>query len=369
MNSFLKENIPNLNEEDLINNDYSDIYLIDSFSGSLGNPLFENINPLFGNISPLEENELSFEKILDKTNSQKKNKISYKFIKLPPVQYSLEKIKNEIFIKFKEKDKIIKMLKEDEKNNDIEEKMNDITFINIKKRNRKGKKIKTKEAKKSGRHKKDEIQIEGKHNKYSQDNIIKKIKSIILKYLIKFINDLLKSRLSNDRILGYIQMIKKVKDPEKEDLIKNLNYDLIVNSTEKENNLKFLKMALKDFLSTDISNKLKTYSKDSNKKVIDKIIKEENDTILNFILNDLTLNDWIDIFLYKRELKDLAKNLTNSQINEISNLFIRVDNYILDNYYIFDNNYFSSFIILFYNLERWYYIKEGRKKRIWSKNN
>ena len=84
-------------------------------------------------------------------------------------------------------------------------------------------------------------------------------------------------------------MIKKVNGPEKEDLIKNLNYDLIVNSTEKENNLKFLKMALKDFLSTDISNKLKTYSKDSNKKVIDKIVKEENDNILNFVLNDLTL--------------------------------------------------------------------------------
>ena len=36
------------------------------------------------------------------------------------------------------------MLKEDEKINDLEKKMNDITFINIKKRNRKGNKIKKK---------------------------------------------------------------------------------------------------------------------------------------------------------------------------------------------------------------------------------
>ena len=36
------------------------------------------------------------------------------------------------------------MLKEDEKINDLEKKMNDITFINIKKRNRKAKKIKKK---------------------------------------------------------------------------------------------------------------------------------------------------------------------------------------------------------------------------------
>ena len=354
MNLLLKENIPDLNDEDLINNDSLNIYLFEPFSGSLGNlnPQFGNLNTLFENINPLEENESSSKKIIDKNNSKKETKISYKFKKLPPFQYSLEKIKNEIFIKFKEKDKIIKMLKEDENTNDLEKKMNDITFINIKKRNRKGKKIKKKEPKKSGRHKKDEIQKEGKHNKYSQDNIIKKIKSIILKYLIKFINDLLRNRLSNERILEYIQIIKKVNDPEKEDLIKNLNYDLTVNSTEKENNLKFLKMALKDFFSINISNKLKNYSKDTNKKIIDKILKEENDTILKFILNDLTLNDWIDIFIYKRKLKDLAKNLTNNQINEIANLFIRVDNYILYNYYTFENNYFSIFIILLYNLER-----------------
>ena len=134
-------------------------------------------------------------------------------------------------------------------------------------------------------------------------------------------------------------MIKKVKEPEKEDLIKNLTYDLTVNFTEKENNLKFLKITLKNFLSINISNKLKTYSKDSNKKFIDIILKEENDIILKFVLNDL-----------------------------IVNLFIRVDNYILDNYYSFENNYFSSFIILLYNLEKWYYIKERRKKRRWNKN-
>ena len=134
-------------------------------------------------------------------------------------------------------------------------------------------------------------------------------------------------------------MIKKVKEPEKEDLIKNLTYDLTVNFTEKENNLKFLKITLKNYLSINISNKLKTYSKDSNKKFIDIILKEENDIILKFVLNDL-----------------------------IVNLFIRVDNYILDNYYSFENNYFSSFIILLYNLEKWYYIKERRKKRRWNKN-
>ena len=161
-------------------------------------------------------------------------------------------------------------------------------------------------------------------------------------------------------------MIKKVKEPEKEDLIKNLTYDLTVNFTEKENNLKFLKITLKNFLSINISNKLKTYSKDSNKKFIDIILKEENDIILKFVLNDLTLNDCIDIFIYIKKLKDSAKNLTNNQINEIVNLFIRVDNYILDNYYSFENNYFSSFIILLYNLEKWYYIKERRKKRRWS---
>ena len=61
-----------MNDEDLINNDSSDIYLFDPFFGSIGSQLFGNINPLFWNINLLEENELSFEKILDKNNSQKK---------------------------------------------------------------------------------------------------------------------------------------------------------------------------------------------------------------------------------------------------------------------------------------------------------
>ena len=57
MNLFLKENIPDLNDEDLINNDSSNIYLFEPFSGSLENlnPLFGNINTLFENINPLEK--------------------------------------------------------------------------------------------------------------------------------------------------------------------------------------------------------------------------------------------------------------------------------------------------------------------------
>ena len=172
--------------------------------------------------------------------------------------------------------------------------------------------------------------------------------------------------MPKNKISEYIKLIKKEEEkPKKEDLIKKLNYNKTIDSTKKETNLNLLKMPLKNVLSINISEKLKTYWKDSNKIIIDKIIKEENDKILNFILNDLTLNDWIDIFTYKKELKDLdlATKLSAYEIDEIMNFFNRIDECINDDFYNFENDTFCLFIILFYNFERWFFIKGERTTR------
>ena len=118
-------------------------------------------------------------------------------------------------------------------------------------------------------------------------------------------------------------------------------------------------MPLKDYLSIDISDKFTTYSKNSNKKVIEEIMKNEKDNeIIMFILNDLTLGDYIDIFLYKKELKDFGK-IDEEKANKIMKAFKRVDSLIeeidpKEN----DNYYYSNYFYIFYNFERWYFIKK-----------
>ena len=141
---------------------------------------------------------------------------------------------------------------------------------------------------------------------------------------------------------------------------------------KKEQNLMFLKMSLKEYLSFDISRKFKHYPKDSNKIIINEILKnEKDDKILMFILNDLTLEDFIDIFTRKKEFESFNK-LNNDKINflngekfkEIKKNLTDVESF-LEKIYNEDNDtyYFSRFIIILYNLRRFLFVKESRKRR------
>jgi len=156
--------------------------------------------------------------------------------------------------------------------------------------------------------------------------------------------------------------IKNEKEPEIEKLIKDLDYK-IINETKKEKNLEYLKMPLKDFLSQDISPKFSTYSVDSNKKIIEKILENEKDNqIIVFIFN-LTLGDWYDIFTFKKELSDFGI-LDQDNINRIMEYFIRVDK-LLEEIYKLNNeiDYFTCFISILYNFERWFFIKKERQRK------
>ena len=122
-------------------------------------------------------------------------------------------------------------------------------------------------------------------------------------------------------------------------------------------------MPLKDYLSIDITDKFKTYPKNSNKKVIDEILKNEKDNEkIMFILNDLTLGDYIDIFLYKKELKDFGK-ISEDKINSIMGKFKRVDKLLKEIKAKENDNYYSKFFYIFYNFERWFFIKIDRQKK------
>lgn len=195
------------------------------------------------------------------------------------------------------------------------------------------------------------------HNKYSSDNIIKKIKSKLFDYLIQFMNKLL------EKITINIKLSK-------------LSYKYI-STLSRENELKLLKKTLKEILSFDITGKFKYKKTDYNKEIINKIINSENIIYqkgsfdyytLRFILN-LTFVDWLDAFTGKNTFEQLAYkydvDLTNINFNLLKDNFIGIDKLLLNlEKNIDDCRYFISFVFYLYNYERWFFqkITKGKKK-------
>ena len=280
----------------------------------------------------------------------------------PPVLYTSTKIIKEIFPKINDLDDLKKKYSMDIKLRKIEK---DLSFIGKKRRKNKIKYNDNFEnSKKPGRKKLNDY-TKRRHSKNSSDNIIKKIKSKFLEYSLNFINKVLNSNLNKKNITYYNYLLrKKKKEDNFENLIKALDYKY-VNRIKKDSELSLLDKSLKEVFSQDISSKYSRLQNDSNKIIIGRILIDEKDNdIIMFALN-LTLREWIDVFIYKKELKDITKiyNLSLEKINQLSSLFDRVDNLLLDIYQKdCSKNYLSHFISLMYNYERWFYIKRGRSR-------
>ena len=89
---------------------------------------------------------------------------------------------------------------------------------------------------------------------------------------------------------------------------------------------------------------------------------------MSSILNDLLIADWLEIFLYKKDLKDIDKfnSLNDTKKDMIEKSFERIDKYINDKYinkfFKNDKNYFHCFILIIYNLKRYLINKEARNR-------
>ena len=197
------------------------------------------------------------------------------------------------------------------------------------------------------------------HNKMSSDNIIKNIKSKLFSHLIIFINNIIK---------------KSAEDKPK---LYKLDYKF-VNQLNKEIDLKYLNMTLKELISMEISSKYKIIPSDANKTFIESLIKKANetneefgenyDTIL-FVLN-MTFREWLDMFTYKKNINDLKaqhKQLKNINFEKIENNISSLNNLLEEMMEKHDEKYFSFFIFYLYNYERWFSIKGGRNRK--NKNN
>ncbi len=315
----------------------------------ISNDKFSQLNYLIGN----NENNIGNEQ-------QLKNNIL-------PEQYTFEKIKKDIFPLFVQSD-IEKYFQKNDNIINLENKMSDETYKQPKKRNR-GIKLQKEEKKKSGRKRKEDNSL-SKHNKNTPDNIIKKIKTNIFKYLLKFINKLLYSILDKNAIKSFLSKINRseYEEDKKDDLIKYIDYKVFNDKMKKESNINFLKMTLKDFLSNKVSNKFKNINKDTNKIIIEDLLKQNNE-ILKFVFN-LKLGDWLDVFLYKKGFEDFGK-INGNQIEIIMDSFQRVDKLLINicKEYNNDHDYVSSFICHIYNFERWFLIKIDRNKKDNNNNN
>ena len=164
----------------------------------------------------------------------------------------------------------------------------------------------TQEEKRTKRGRKTKInENREEHNKMSSDNIIKKVKSKLFFYLFQFLN----------------KMLGKA-DKDKQPKLVKLDYKYI-NQLNKDIDIKYLRMPLKDLASLEISSKFSKRPSDANQQFIEKVIDktesvDDYDTIL-FVFN-MTFGEWLDLFTCKKdinELKDQYKEIKNVNFDKI----------------------------------------------------
>ena len=174
----------------------------------------------------------------------------------------------------------------------------------------------------SGRKTKDS-NIKGKHNKFSEDNMMRKIKTNFFKY----INGQLNAKLKN-KYFKFLKLDSKIS----ENLKKDFNDSL-------------MKTKIKDiYLNTEISSKYRTQIKnnhDTNIKIIEEIYseREEIDVINTLELTYIDLfgefkNNYLDQFLNRikkeeEDKKESEKDI-NAYIDKIKSLCLNYDGWFND---------------------------------------
>ena len=165
------------------------------------------------------------------------------------------------------------------------------------------------------------------HNKYSDDNMRKKCKNIILKYAIIFINSKIKEIYKGD--IGNGSLKKQLK------ILKQNNK---IKSTVEIDKI-FLEKLLKDILSEDISNRFNNLSSDHNKIMIESLINdkdEEKNKYFNSLFN-LTFLNCLNFFNGKVFIKELDgfmtfESIKDSILKKQGKAYVELLEYYLNNF-------------------------------------
>ena len=140
-------------------------------------------------------------------------------------------------------------------------------------------------GKKYGRKKKGDNSI-GKHNKYSNDNIRRKIKHIVLKNFVSFFNEKIKLIYNGD--IG--------ENIYKKELL-SLNKEVKWESSVRFNQI-LLKRTLKDIYSDNITTRFTNFPKDHNINLIQKLVNEKDEEKRKYFIKlfNLTFLDCLNHF-------------------------------------------------------------------------
>ena len=243
-----------------------------------------------------------------------------------------------------------------------------IKYFWEKKRKKRNKEIsKESDKKEIGRKKKDDTSIR-KHNRYSRDNIIKKIKFKLFEGFLKFVNNVINKTLDKDKLFKYFKLISpKSRSMKKfEDILKMIHYQNYIESLNKNKDLSILLKPFKELFSQDITGRFSMLNPNSNQIIIKKLLEEEKDENIQFVMN-MNFKDWIDVFTYKKVFSSII-NFNYEKLDNLEQYMEYADKLILKIYKLFpDDDYLLYFMIYLYNYERWFSIKRGRV-RISKKN-
>ncbi len=167
----------------------------------------------------------------------------------------------------------------------------------------------------------------------------------------------LKANLFNKYILDFLNKILNLRDSK---LVK-LDYVKYINTIQKQKELKFLNMKLKDLFSLNITKKKSNLEETYNKSIILENINK--DVTLNFVLN-LTYNDYIDLFTHKKTIKEMSLfEMRNINYDLIKESLIGVEKLFAD--LIEKNNIEYSLLVIFclFNLEKSIKLMQNRKRK------
>lgn len=310
---------------------------MDPFNSQMSAPFYESYNQFYN--SPIEEKIEDFEnddKINEINNNnefnvQKKEKKEEILLQKTRAVTNKKDFKGNFLQK---KRNLISEEEESYKNEETPKANKDKIFLIYKEAKKKAKK---------GRNKK--FQSGGKHNKFSSDNMVRKIKVYLFAVILRFINASIKQESQPE------EQNPKEKDYSKIFLVK-VNQEIIIK-INVDNNLKLLDSKLKTIFSNDISKKVKSLGLDINKKIIEEII-DQNKLVKTIKILNMTLYQCLEHFRgtqYYKELAGLEKEF-EYVINDLKN---KGEN----------EQYISEFIHLINIFKEFYKQKIPRRPRIY----
>ena len=189
--------------------------------------------------------------------------------------------------------------------------------------------ISKEENKEIAKGRKKKFEKPGKHNKFSEDNIVRKIKTNMFDVLLRFINASIKGNeieICEKKTKKIISIKPFLLKPDQE-IIRNISVEF---------NLELLDSKLKTIFSQDVSQKVKNHGLDKNKKLIEEMYREKKQKktidILNMTLHQCFEQINPDKNKYKElegleiEFKKVIENLEKIETQEYIDKFVDLVN-------------------------------------------